>query len=206
MWQHWYEQHGPVDFIAVAADAQGPKAAQPWVERAGATFAVAVDSENKLGALLGYTVVPTGVFVDEKGAVRHLQAGDFSVRDEHTLARVERFLAGDLAVLAELSVESSSRLEPLAQELVDAKVSLASELLARADAGTKHWRPSTAHSSSTPTTTSSANNAGRSATRNGSSRRSTGTGKGKSSRASAKPSAKPAKPPAARTDARSHSD
>ena len=131
MWQHWYEQHGPVDFIAVAADAQGPKAAQPWVERAGATFAVAVDSENKLGALLGYTVVPTGVFVDEKGAVRHLQAGDFSVRNEQTVARVERFLTGDVDVLAELNVESSSRLEPLEQELVDAKVRLASELLAR---------------------------------------------------------------------------
>jgi len=131
VWQHWYEQHGPVDFIAVAADAQGPKAAQPWVERARATFAVAVDSENKLGALLGYTVVPTGVFVDEQGIVRHLQAGDFSVRDEHTLARVERFLAGDVDVLEELKVESSSRLEPLEQELVDAKVSLASELLAR---------------------------------------------------------------------------
>ena len=131
MWQHWYEQHGPVDFIAVAADAQGPKAAQPWVERAGATFAVAVDSENKLGALLGYTVVPTGVFVDEKGAVSHLQAGDFSVRDEQTVARVERFLTGDVDVLAELNVESSSRLEPLEQELVDAKVRLASELLAR---------------------------------------------------------------------------
>lgn len=131
MWQHWYEHHGPVDFLAVAADAQGPKAAEPWVELARATFAVAVDSENKLGALLGYTVVPTGVFVDEKGVVRHLQAGDFSVNDEQTVARVERFLDGDHDVLAGLNVESSSRLKPLEQELVDAKVSLASELLVR---------------------------------------------------------------------------
>ena len=131
MWQHWYEHHAGADFIAVAADTQGPDAARPWVERAGATFPVAVDTENKLGALLGYTVVPTGVFVDEEGIVRHLQAGDFSARDENTVARVERFLSGERDVLAELNVASGSRLEPLAQELVDAKVRLASELLAR---------------------------------------------------------------------------
>src|SRR5439155_284707 len=73
----------------------------------------------------------TGVFVDERGIVRHLQAGDFSARDDNTLARVDRFLAGDPEVLAELSVQSGSRLKPLEQELVDAKVRLASELLAR---------------------------------------------------------------------------
>ena len=131
MWQHWYEQHAPADFLAVAADTQGPDAARPWVERANATFTVAVDAENKLGALLGYTVVPTGVFVDEQGIVRHLQAGDFSARDDNTLARVDRFLAGDPEVLAELSVQSSSHLKPLEQELAGAKVRLASELLAR---------------------------------------------------------------------------
>jgi tetratricopeptide (TPR) repeat protein len=131
VWQHWYEQHGPVDFLAVAADAQGPKAARPWLERAGATFPAAVDGENKLGAQLGYTVVPTGVFIDENGAVRHLQAGDFSARDQGTLARVERFLAGERDILAGLTVQSSARLVPLVQELVDAKVRLANELLAR---------------------------------------------------------------------------
>ena len=131
MWQHWYEQHAPTDFLAVAADAQGPDAARTWVERAGATFPVAVDAANKLGALLGYTVVPTGIFVDEQGIVRHLQAGDFSARDENTIARVDSFLAGDDDVLDELNVQSNSRLEPLEQELVGAKVRLASELIAR---------------------------------------------------------------------------
>ena len=131
MWQHWYERHASTDFLAVAVDTQGPDVARPWVERAAATFPVAVDAENKLGALLGYTVVPTGVFVDEQGIVRHLQAGDFSARDDNAVARVDRFLAGDAGVLAELNVQSSNRLKPLEQELVDAKVRLASELLAR---------------------------------------------------------------------------
>jgi len=131
VWQLWYEQHAPADFLAVAADTQGPGAARPWVERANATFPFAVDAENKLGALLGYTVVPTGVFVDEQGIVRHLQAGDFSARDDKTIARVDRFLAGDADVLAELNVQFRSRLKPLEQELVDAKVRLASELIAR---------------------------------------------------------------------------
>jgi len=131
VWQHWYEQHAPADFLAVAADTQGADAARPWVERARATFPVAVDTENKLGGVLGYAVVPTGIFIDEKGAVRHVQAGDFSVRDENAVARVERFLAGDLDVLEELKVDSDVRLNPLEQELVDAKLRLASELLAR---------------------------------------------------------------------------
>ena len=130
MWQQWHEQHPDLDFLAVAADARGPEAARPWVERARATFPVVVDVENKLGALLGYGVVPTGIFADEAGAVRHLQAGDFSVRNEGTIALVERFLAGDDTVPEELNVGSIARLAPLEQELVDANVRLAGELLA----------------------------------------------------------------------------
>ena len=131
MWQRWYEQHAQADFLAVAADTQGSEAARPWLERARATFPVAVDTANALGGLLGYTAVPTGIFIDEKGVVRHVQAGDFSVRDADALPRVERFLDGDIAVLDELRMNSDVRLQPLEQELVDAKVRLASELLAR---------------------------------------------------------------------------
>lgn len=131
MWQQWYEQHAQADCLAVAADTQGPEAARPWVERARATFPVAVDTANALGGLLGYTVVPTGIFIDQKCVVRHVQAGDFSVRDENALARAERFLSGELDVLEELTVNSDARPRPLAQELIDPKVRLASELLAR---------------------------------------------------------------------------
>ena len=130
MWQQWYEQHAQPDFLAVAADTQGPEAARPWVERARAGFAVAVDTANELGALLGYSVVPTGIFVDETGAVRHLQPGDFSVRDASTRRRADRFLAGERDVLEELTVETNVRRDSLERELIDAKLRLASELLA----------------------------------------------------------------------------
>ena len=136
MWQQWYERQQQADlFVAIAADAQGPAAARPWVERAEASFPVAVDTENKLGAMLGYTVVPTGILVDGDGSVRHLQAGDFSVRDENTLARIDRFLSGDPGGLRELTVQSGTRVTPLAQELIKAKVRLAAELLARGRSG-----------------------------------------------------------------------
>ena len=101
------------------------------VEQAHASYPVAVDAENKLGAALGYAVVPTGIFVDENGAVRHLQAGDFTVSNEHTVTLIDRFLAGDADVLAELSVQSRPRVGRLEQELIDAKIRLASELLGR---------------------------------------------------------------------------
>ena len=130
MWQHWYEQHPDANLVAIAADAQGPDAVRPWVEKAGAGFPVAVDTANVLGGLLGYSVVPTGVFVDRDGTVVHLQPGDFSIRDDETPARVERFLAGDLEILTELNTPPATRLDSLTQELVDVKVRLAAELLA----------------------------------------------------------------------------
>lgn len=130
MWQRWYEQHARPDFVAVAADTQGAEAVRPWVERALASFPVAVDTANELGARLGYSVVPTGIFVDEEGTLRHLQAGDFSVNDAITRTRVERFLAGDSNVLEELTVEANVQPVALEQELIDAKLRLATELLA----------------------------------------------------------------------------
>jgi tetratricopeptide (TPR) repeat protein len=51
------------------------------------------------------------------------------VDDEKALSLVTRFLAGDADVLSELRVESEGRLSGLEQELVDAKVRVASELL-----------------------------------------------------------------------------
>jgi len=129
VWQQWYEDRPGIDFLAVAVDAQGLAAARPWVERAAATFPVAVDEANALGTALGYTFVSTGIFIDDHGAVRHLQVGDFDVRDEKTVALLERFLAGDVDVLAELNAKPAERPSPLEQELVDAKLRLAIELL-----------------------------------------------------------------------------
>jgi hypothetical protein len=131
VWQRWYEQQSPdIPFLAVAADAQGPAVVLPWLRDSAVSYAVAVDAENKLGAIFGYGVVPNGIFVDEAGVLRHLSAGDFTVSNPQMLSQVDRFLAGDADVLAELTVDSQARLSRLEQELLDSKVRLASEMLA----------------------------------------------------------------------------
>lgn len=46
---------------------QGPEAARPWVEKAGATFPCLVDDADALSGLLGVTAVPLALFIDEEG-------------------------------------------------------------------------------------------------------------------------------------------
>ncbi|GIX06848.1 MAG: hypothetical protein KatS3mg115_1251 [Candidatus Poribacteria bacterium] len=53
--------------IAVAMDVQGAEAARSYAERAGATYPVLVDSENRLGRLLGFRAVPNTYLVDAEG-------------------------------------------------------------------------------------------------------------------------------------------
>ena len=50
-------------------DTGGADAARKWVERASVEFPVVIDSEHRLGALLGVVNVPSGIWVDEQGVI-----------------------------------------------------------------------------------------------------------------------------------------
>lgn len=95
MWQNVFQRHRDrgFDVLSVAVDVQGADAARVWPERAGATFRTLVDSENVLGMVWGFRVVPNGIFVDESGAVRMKVFGGVGSRPEITRA-VEDLIAG----------------------------------------------------------------------------------------------------------------
>lgn len=78
-------------------DAQGGQAAAPYVQAAHATYPALVDADNSLGTLFGFTVVPNGVFIDERGVLRKVFQGDFEVSSPKTVKAVEAFLAEPLA-------------------------------------------------------------------------------------------------------------
>jgi hypothetical protein len=81
----------------VAVEVQGAAAAQPWLERAGATFPSVVDAANALGEAFGYKAIPNGLVLDEGGAVRFRKFGGFSVEHAEDVAAVERLLAAGRA-------------------------------------------------------------------------------------------------------------
>ncbi len=74
-------------------DAQGGQAAAPYIQKAHATYPALVDTDNVLGTLFGLSVVPNGVFIDERGVLRKVFEGDFEVSSPKTVAAVEAFLA-----------------------------------------------------------------------------------------------------------------
>lgn len=51
-------------------DVQGASVARPYVEKAGVTFPVAVDTADVLGQAFGLKAIPVSIFVDEVGIVR----------------------------------------------------------------------------------------------------------------------------------------
>ena len=55
-------------------DVQGATVVKPYVEQAGVTFPVAVDTADVLGQAFGLKAIPVAIFVDEVGIVR-LQGG-----------------------------------------------------------------------------------------------------------------------------------
>lgn len=71
---------------------QGPDAARPWLERAGAKFPTVVDAENVLGGHFGYKAIPNGILADEDGIVRYVKFSGFSVNNESDVQAVTALL------------------------------------------------------------------------------------------------------------------
>ena len=109
-------------------DAQGGKAAAPYVQAAHATYPALVDADNGLGTLFGFTVVPNGVFIDERGVLRKVFQGDFEVSSPQTIAAVEAFLVEPTAtgVVKSRKAPTLSDLEKQAQSgKAEAQIALA---------------------------------------------------------------------------------
>lgn len=111
------------------------------MEEAGATYPVAIDAHNMLGARLGYRVVPNGILFDEAGNVLYQRIGGFKVGDGATLALLRRLIAGEK--VPDLDLDSPGvPLGALEAELVDTHFRLGQALYAAGDpqAAVREWR------------------------------------------------------------------
>ena len=128
--------------VTVAVEHLGPDAARPYVEAAGATFPTAVDDRGITAERFGFSVVPNGVLADERGVVRYVKHGGFSVDNPDDFAAVERFLAGQDPGEAAAGTVAPYTLGPLERELVATKVRLGGLLLERGqrDEAVAEWR------------------------------------------------------------------
>lgn len=116
-------------FLSVAADIGGPEAVRPWHEAAGATFTTVVDSENRLGRLLDYKIIPNGLFLDAEGRLVGKWIG-FHVTKPECMEAVEAFRTGRLVPFESGPSGAGSGLIPLERELCETRVRFGAALAA----------------------------------------------------------------------------
>lgn len=81
--------------VAVGIDRGGADALRPFVEAAGVTFPVLVDTAGVCSQAFDFKAIPNGLLVDEDLVVRYRKAGGFKHENEPDRAAVERFFAGE---------------------------------------------------------------------------------------------------------------
>jgi hypothetical protein len=71
VWQEIREELAPHGFelVTVALDTGGADAARPWIERASPRHPSLIDQAHLLDELFGIVNVPSGVWIDEQGAI-----------------------------------------------------------------------------------------------------------------------------------------
>ncbi|TMB60190.1 MAG: TlpA family protein disulfide reductase, partial [Chloroflexi bacterium] len=71
MWQELREELHPrgLEIVTIALDAAGAEAAGPWIAKAAPRHPSLIDREHVVDALFGIVNVPSGVWIDEVGAI-----------------------------------------------------------------------------------------------------------------------------------------
>ncbi len=126
----------------MAVETQGADAARPWVEKAGATCPVVVDRNNLLGRMLEFKLVPNGVFLDEHGTIRYAKYGGFSVDRPEDVETIRKLINGEFDQQSPEGTPPPYVLSAIERELVETRLRLGSELLARGnrDAALAEWQ------------------------------------------------------------------
>ena len=102
------------EIIAVAADSMGFKMAQPYLDKADATFISLIDPNNELGHKYNFWATENGFFVDESGVIRLSEIGFYIYKDEHRQL-LENLLNTDFKV-----EEQKLETRPLAERIATA--------------------------------------------------------------------------------------
>jgi hypothetical protein len=113
VWQRYWRGRQDFRLLGVAQDVRGEQTVRPVVEGSGVTFPILLDRTSLLGQVLGFRVVPTGVFVDAGGTVRYRHHSDFDIADPRDRHNLDRFLAGAPVE----TIDENERMVPAALEL-----------------------------------------------------------------------------------------
>jgi tetratricopeptide (TPR) repeat protein len=117
----------------VAVETQGADAARLWVEKSGGAHTAVVDQHNLLARLLDFKAVPNGVFLDERGIIRYAKYGGFSVERPEDLEVIQKLINGEIMEQPATNCRAPYVLSLVERELVETRVRLGNELLARGD-------------------------------------------------------------------------
>jgi tetratricopeptide (TPR) repeat protein len=128
--------------VSVAVETQGADAARLWVEKSGGAHPTVVDEHNLLGRLLDFKRVPNGVFLDEQGTIRYAKYGGFSVDQPEDVETIQRLIDGEIAQQAATETEAPYALSSIESQLIETRLRLGSELLARGESegALAEWR------------------------------------------------------------------
>jgi hypothetical protein len=107
--------------IAVAQDARGEELVGPVVQDRSIGFPVLIDRRSHLARIIGFRIVPSGVFIDSEGMVRYRHTDDFDFGDPRLRVNLDRFLAGGEV---KPILDREERMDPRALELFAQGVSL----------------------------------------------------------------------------------
>lgn len=118
-WQDFYLKHRSDRFemLGIALDSLGSTAPRYYVEQAGAAFLNLVDSCGSSWDLFGFTMTPSGFYVDETGCVRYLKANSFNVGDSTTVKILQDLLEEKWSKKAPKPIDKPAL--SLKKELVD---------------------------------------------------------------------------------------
>ena len=75
VWQQFYETNKSLglEVLAIAMDGQGSARANPYLEKAGATYTSVIDTEGITSQLYGFKTVANGFLVDESGILKFIK-------------------------------------------------------------------------------------------------------------------------------------
>ena len=135
------QRHPGGELVAVGIDPGGADALRPYVEEAGATFPVLVDSHGVSSKTFGFRVIPNGILVDRDLVIRYRKDGGFKNENPEDLAAVERFMRGEDPGPSP-GRESAYDLGPLQRERVELHMRHGDLLasLGRTDEAVEEWR------------------------------------------------------------------
>jgi peroxiredoxin len=93
-WQEFYLKHqgGNFEMIGIALDGLGSSAPRYYAEQAGASFLNLVDPCGSSWDLYGFSMTPSGFYIDETGRVRYLKTNSFNIGDPTTVKILQDLL------------------------------------------------------------------------------------------------------------------